>query len=75
MRLEREGRLVEMARAEIAQRGLSNVSVVRGDALATGLVRHSFDLVHERLVLVNVPERLQLLAEMVSLAAPGGVVA
>lgn len=73
--IEREDRFVEMARAEIAQRGLTTVTIVQGDALATGLERDSFDLVHERLVLVNVPERAQLLAEMVSVAAPGGIVA
>jgi ubiquinone/menaquinone biosynthesis C-methylase UbiE len=72
--LEREDRFVEMARAEVAQRGLGNVRIVRGDALSAGLERDSFDLVHERLVLVNVPERRELVAEMVSLAAPGGVI-
>jgi ubiquinone/menaquinone biosynthesis C-methylase UbiE len=72
--LEREDRFVEMARAEVAQRGLANVSIVQGDALSTGLDRGSFDLVHERLVLVNVPERRELVREMVSLAAPGGVI-
>jgi len=73
--LEREQRFVEMARAEVAQLGLENVTVVQGDALSSGLASGSFDLVHERLVLVNVPERRELLAEMVSLAVPGGVIA
>jgi len=72
---EREHRFVEMARAETERRDLTNVTVVQGDALSTGLQTDSFDLVHERLVLVNVPERVDLLAEMLSLAAPGGVVA
>lgn len=72
--LEREDRFVEMARAEVAQRGLGNVSIVQGDVLSTGLGRGSFDLVHERLVLVNIPQRRELVREMVSLAAPGGVV-
>jgi len=35
--LEREQRFVEMARAEIAKRGLGNVTMVQGDALNTGL--------------------------------------
>lgn len=73
--LERERRFAEMARAEVARLGLGNVTVVEGDALSSGLDRESFDLVHERLVMVNVPERRDLLAEMVSLATPGGVVA
>ena len=72
--LEREGRFAEMARAEVAQRRLGNVRIVQGDALSAGLDRGSFDLVHERLVLVNVPERGELVTEMVSLAAPGGVI-
>jgi ubiquinone/menaquinone biosynthesis C-methylase UbiE len=72
--LEREDRFVEMARAEVAERGLRNVKIVQGDALSAGLDRGSFDLVHERLVLVNVPERRELVKEMVSLTAPGGVV-
>ncbi|MCA1693846.1 MAG: methyltransferase domain-containing protein [Actinobacteria bacterium] len=73
--LERERRFVEMARAEATRLGLANVTIVEGDALAAGLERESFDFVHERLVLVNVPERRELVAEMVSLVAPGGVVA
>jgi SAM-dependent methyltransferase len=73
--LERERRFAGMARAEVAHLGLANVTVVEGDALSSGLDRESFDFVHERLVMVNVPERRELLAEMVSLAAPGGTVA
>lgn len=46
---------MEMARAEIATRGLSNVRVVHADALNTGLEKNAYDLVHERLVLVTIP--------------------
>lgn len=73
--LEREPKFAEMARAEVARLGRGNVTVVEADALFSGLARGSFDVVHERLVMVNVPERRELLAEMVSLAAPGGIVA
>jgi SAM-dependent methyltransferase len=73
--LEREARFAEMARAEIANRGLGNVRIVQADGLATGLDRNSFDLVHERLVLINVSAREAFLAEMLSLLRPGGVVA
>jgi SAM-dependent methyltransferase len=73
--LERDPRLVAQARAFVAERGLTNVEVVQGDARATGLPRGSFDLAHERLVLVNVPEPEQILAEMVALVRPAGVVA
>ncbi len=73
--LERDPRLVALARAFVAEQGFSNVEIIAGDARATGLPRGSFDLVHERLVLVNVPEPEQILAEMVALARPGGVIA
>ncbi len=72
--LEREPRFAARARAEIARRGLTNVSIVDGDALATPLKKQSFDLVHERLVMVNVSARETLLAEMLSLLRPGGTV-
>lgn len=73
--LERESKFVEMARAEVSRLGLTNVRIVEGDALSSGIEHGSFDLVHERLVMVNVPERDQLLVEMLALAKPGGVIA
>jgi SAM-dependent methyltransferase len=71
--LEREPRFAAMARAEIARRRLANVTIVEGDALATQLEKDAFDLVHERLVAINVPARGALLAEMMSLLRPGGI--
>src|SRR6516162_2437550 len=53
--LEGNGDSVAMARRFVADRGLKNVEVVQGDATATGLPGASFDLIHARLVLVNVP--------------------
>lgn len=73
--LEREPRFVDMARAEIATRGLDNVTVVQADGLNTDLKKSSFDLVHERLVLINVSAREAFLTEMLSLLRPGGTVA
>ena len=73
--LEREPLFVEMARAEIARRGLSNVRVVEADALNTGLEKNAYDLVHARLVLINVSARDAFLAEMLSLLRPGGTLA
>lgn len=72
--LEREPRFAEMARAEMAKRGLRNVQIVQADALRSGLEQNSFDLVHERLVMINVSARNQLLSEMISLTRPGGTV-
>ena len=75
--VEREPRFVEMAQAEVTQRGLRNVQVINADALRTGLEKNSFDVVHERLVLINVPPATQeaILAEMFSLVKPGGTIA
>jgi SAM-dependent methyltransferase len=72
--LEREQRFVEMARAEIAKRRLGNVTMVQADGLDTGLEKNSFDLVHERLVMINVSAREAFLTEMLSLLRPGGTV-
>jgi len=73
--VERETRFVEAARRDLTKRGLNNVRVIQADALKTGLEKNSFDLVHERLVLINVPAREALLAEMLSLLRPGGTLA
>jgi ubiquinone/menaquinone biosynthesis C-methylase UbiE len=73
--LERNERAARQARSFVADRCLANVEVVQGDAKATGLPRGSFDLAHARLVLVNVPEPEQIVAEMFDLVRPGGIVA
>lgn len=72
--LEREQRFVEMAQVEVAKRGLRNISVVTADALNTGLEKNTFDLAHERLVMINVTAREAFLSEMLSLLRPGGTV-
>lgn len=66
---------VAMASEFTAQRGLGSVQIVAADARHTGLPPASFDLVHARTLLVNVPEPTEVLAEMVRLAKPGGWVA
>jgi SAM-dependent methyltransferase len=73
--LERESRFVEMARAEIQGRGLGNVTIVQADGLNTGLDKSSFDLAHERLVLINVSAREAFVTEMLSLLRSGGTIA
>jgi SAM-dependent methyltransferase len=75
--VEREPRFVDMAQTELTKRALRNVRVVKADALKTGLEKGSYDIVHERLVLINVPAASQeaLLAEMLSLLRPGGTIA
>jgi SAM-dependent methyltransferase len=73
--LEREPRFVAMGRAIVAERQLGNVELAQGDANATGLPRASFDLAHERLVILQQPDPERIVAEMVALVRPGGLVA
>jgi SAM-dependent methyltransferase len=73
--LDREARYLAIARRELDVRGLGAVELREGDATATDLPGASFDLVHERLVLNNVPEPEAVIAEMVRLTRPGGHVA
>ena len=73
--IERDDKSVAAARQFAAGRALKNVKVLQGDAAAVGLPGDIFDLVHARLVLVNVPNPEAVVAEMVRLACPGGMVA
>jgi ubiquinone/menaquinone biosynthesis C-methylase UbiE len=66
---------VAMARKFTARRGLRSVQIVAADARRTGLPPGSFDLVHARTLLVNLPGPAEVVAEMVRLARPGGWVA
>jgi ubiquinone/menaquinone biosynthesis C-methylase UbiE len=63
---------VTMARQFADEHGLRNVGIVGADARHTGLPAGSFDLVHARTLLVNVPDPAEVVAEMVRLARPGG---
>jgi ubiquinone/menaquinone biosynthesis C-methylase UbiE len=60
------------ARAVVADQGLTNVEVVRGDARRTGFASGAFDLIHARFLLVTIPDPVQVAAEMVRLVRPGG---
>jgi SAM-dependent methyltransferase len=64
-----------MAAEFAAARGLSGIEVMTADARRTGLPSGSFDLVHARTLLINVPVPAELVAEMARLARPGGWVA
>jgi ubiquinone/menaquinone biosynthesis C-methylase UbiE len=72
--LDREAPMVELARRLAAARGLS-VEFVQADATASGLPEAGFDLVHARTLLLNVTNPQEILAEMVRIARPGGLVA
>jgi SAM-dependent methyltransferase len=73
--VERSADALELARKFVARRGLDNVELVHGDARSTGLPGAAFDLATARLVLVNVPQPEEIVAETVRLARPGGTVA
>jgi SAM-dependent methyltransferase len=66
---------VALAREFAAGNGLSNVEVAEGDARGTGFPSASYDLVHARTLLINIPDPAAVVAEMVRLARPGGWVA
>lgn len=73
--IERNRESAAAAKRFVADAHLNNVAVLEGDATATGLPDASFDLVHARLVLVNVPCVHSVVREMIRLARPGSVVA
>jgi SAM-dependent methyltransferase len=73
--VEREARFAAMAREEAARRRLGNVTIIEADGFATGIAKNSLDLVHERLVLMHVPNREGFIAEMLTLLRPGGTIA
>jgi SAM-dependent methyltransferase len=73
--MERSADSVARARCFVADSGLDNVEVREADARVTGLPSGTFDLATARLVLVNVPNPEEIVAEMVRLVRPGGVVA
>jgi ubiquinone/menaquinone biosynthesis C-methylase UbiE len=64
--------MTAMARQFTAGRGLSNVEIMTADARHTGLPSQSFDLVHTRTLLINVPGPAEIVAEMARLAKAGG---
>ena len=68
--LDSDQRMVENARALVVDQRLTSTQIVVGDARRTGLPSSQFDLVHERLLLVNVPDPESVLAEMIRLRAP-----
>jgi SAM-dependent methyltransferase len=64
-----------MAAEFAARQKLGDVEVMTADARSTGLPSDSFDVVHARTLLINLPEPAVVAAEMVRLARPGGWVA
>jgi SAM-dependent methyltransferase len=73
--VDRETSYLDMAARTLAERDVHGVRLLEADVTGTGLPDGSFDLAHERLVLVNVPRPADVVAEMVRLVRPGGHVA
>ena len=67
--------LLDSAAAYREAEGLSNVSLRQGDVTQPDLPQGAFDLVHSRFLLPHVGSPVDVLANKVALAKPGGVVA
>lgn len=72
--IDKDPVLLAAAREYVQDEGLANVEVVEADARNSGLPHNSFDFVHTRFVLVFGSAE-QILAEMLALARPGGILA
>jgi ubiquinone/menaquinone biosynthesis C-methylase UbiE len=66
---------VASARAQVQQRGLSNVEVLQADASDTGLPSAAFDLAHMRALLVDTIAPGLVIVEIARLVKPGGWIA
>ena len=69
------GALDEVARALVRESGLTNVEILKRDSHDTRLPREAFDFVHARLADDSNGRNEDLLAELLALTRPGGVVA
>jgi SAM-dependent methyltransferase len=73
--LERTAEALNLARAEVDRRGLTNVDFAVGDVHALDLPDDAFDVVHAHQVLQHVADPVAALREMRRVTRPGGVVA
>ncbi|OJF10232.1 class I SAM-dependent methyltransferase [Couchioplanes caeruleus] len=73
--LEPTERALDLARAEIARRGLGTVDFAVGDVHALAFPDATFDVVHAHQVLQHVGDPVQALREMRRVTRPGGIVA
>jgi SAM-dependent methyltransferase len=72
--LDREPRMITMAREVAVERGL-RLTLVEGDAAATSFPEGHFDLVHARTLMVNIVNPHEIVQEMCRITRPGGTVA
>jgi SAM-dependent methyltransferase len=73
--LDSDATQLAAARAYVNETELANVSVIEGNAFDTGLPAAQFDLVHTRFLFAPVGRDDALLAEMLRLLRPGGIIA
>lgn len=73
--LDADDVFLEHASQRARERGLGNIQFVKGDAYRTGLPAGGFDLTHTRFLASTAGGFEELLAEMIRLTRPGGVVA
>src|SRR3954466_14480138 len=66
---------LDLARAEITRRGLTNVDFAAGDVHALDFADDTFDVVHAHQVLQHVGDPVAALREMRRVTRPGGIVA
>ena len=67
--------VIEQASALAAERGVTNVSFIVGDAYALDFADDSFDIVHAHQTLQHLARPVEALREFRRVVAPGGVVA
>jgi SAM-dependent methyltransferase len=70
-----EPRMLELATISLSERDISGVDLIQADALATGLDSNSFDLTHARFLLINSTKIEDIVAELVRITRPGGIIA
>jgi SAM-dependent methyltransferase len=73
--LDSDAKQLAAAREYVEHNRLANVEILEGDAYRSALPRQSFDLTHVRFVFAPAGRDAELLAEMLHLTRPGGVIA
>lgn len=73
--VDREQRMLAVARRQLDERSLQRVSLVQADVANTDIPRHSVDLVHARTLLINVSAAEWVVSQMAALVRPGGFLA
>jgi ubiquinone/menaquinone biosynthesis C-methylase UbiE len=73
--LDSDAKQLAAAQSFVEEAKLTNVSVAKGDAFNSGMPAGHFDLVHVRFLFAPVGRDADLLAELLRLVRPGGIIA